>query len=85
MIAPRGFPAPTAPRRQFGTHTKTGTHACFCSDAGNELQLTGFLDHQDNGTPDLAAEQRGFDVFLIFVAVTDDQGFFVVEHGQDRE
>src|SRR6266853_1361007 len=85
MIASRGFPASTAPRCEFGTHTKTRTHAGFFGDAGNEWQLTGFLDHQDNGAPNLAAEQGGFDVLLVFVAITDDQRLFIIEHRQDRE
>src|SRR5215510_980406 len=85
MIASRGFPASTAPRREFGTHTNAGAHTGFFREAGNELQLTGFLDHHDNGAPNLAAEQRGFDVLLIFVAITDDQRLFIVEHRQDRE
>src|SRR5215831_17447164 len=85
MIASRGFPAPAAPRCEFGTHTNTGAHPGFVGDASNELQLTGFLDHHNNGAPNLAAEQGGFDVLLIFVAITDDQRLFIVEHRQDCE
>src|SRR5919109_5657884 len=85
MIASRGFPASAAPCCEFGTHTKTRAHAGFFGDASNELQLTGFLDNYNNGAPNLATEQRGFDVFLIFVAITDDQRVFIVEHRQDRE
>src|SRR5215467_3511328 len=85
MIAPRGFPAPTTPRCEFGTHTNTGAHPGFFGDASYELQLTGFLDHYNNSAPNLAAKQCGFDVLLIFIAVTDDQRLFIVEHRQDRE
>src|SRR6185312_13990597 len=84
-IAARRLPAPRAARRQLGAHADARPHAHALGDVGDELELGGLLDDEDDGAPELRRQQRRLDVLLVLVAVADDERVFVVEHGHDGE
>src|SRR5581483_10050269 len=54
-------------------------------DLLDELELARLLDDEDDVPAELGGEERRLDVFLVLVAVADDERVLIIEHGHDGE
>ena len=85
LLAHRAAPATGAAAGKASPQSdqRCGSKLSACID--DALHLVGLFDHH-NGSPTEAAGQDGcFDVATIFVAVTDQQGFRVVNQGERNQ
>ncbi len=71
--------------REPGAHSEAGANAHALRHREDQLQLCRLLHHQDHLGPEPRGHQGSLDVLLVLVAVADDQGFFVVQQGHDRQ
>jgi hypothetical protein len=72
-------------RRELHSHPDARRDTGALRNLGDERELGGFLDDEDDGAAELRKGERGLDVLLILVAIAHDEGVLVVEQCHHRE
>ena len=84
-VAARGLPVPGAPGGEARADTDAGAHPHLLGDLPDQRQLGRLLHDQDDVAAELRGEEGRLDIFLVLVAVADDQGLLVLQHGHDGQ